>query len=539
MASEMPIALDENNTSFQINLREGITWSDGEKFTVDDVIFTIEALIAAEDELSEGVTLDNYVANCEKLDDYSMIINCDVPWSNITESLFFTNGFAIIPKHIYENEDIATFEDSNPVNLGAYKLVKRDQTSGTWSLWEKRDDWKNSAVGVISGEPNPKYILFQYYSTEETRTMALVNNDIDMLCNVTPEAYKVMTESSEYISAWSSEFPYGTFDDVCARGMKVACNNGAYSDANFRWALALAMDIQEVAITAFNGQLRVTPVALAPTKAMMDAYIKPMTDWLNDFKLDDGYAPFNPNYATELAAYLTSQGVEGLPTDEQKLIDLFGIGWWKYDTTEASALMEKAGFELVDGKWNYDGEPFQITILAPSGFEVQSERMATAVADQWRKFGLDVEVVNSDSSVYWGTFTTGYDGVYSNILGCGYFSTNLLSVFMNYKTDNIVELGTYDNGNNYRWGNSTVDALIAEMGTLDYNDTKNTELATQILKQMVIEMPCIPMYSSTMTLPTNSYYWTNYPTADNAYNGPWWWHTTFKYMLPEITSTGK
>jgi peptide/nickel transport system substrate-binding protein len=40
-------------------------------------------------------------------------------------------------------------------------------------------------------------------------------------------------------------------------------------------------------------------------------------------------------------------------------------------------------------------------------------------------------------------------------------------------------------------------------------------------------------------VPVNTYYWDNYPTANNFYEGPWWWWSNFKFMVPEFKSTGR
>ena len=53
------------------------------------------------------------------------------------------------------------------------------------------------------------------------------------------------------------------------------------------------------------------------------------------------------------------------------------------------------------GKWqNPDGSPLEVTINAPSNFEVQSGRLAFAVADSWRKFGVRVNVQQLESGPF-------------------------------------------------------------------------------------------------------------------------------------------
>ena len=35
-------------------------------------------------------------------------------------------------------------------------------------------------------------------------------------------------------------------------------------------------------------------------------------------------------------------------------------------------------------------------------------------------------------------------------------------------------------------------------------------------------------------VPVNETYFTNYPTADNYYEGPWWWWSNFKFIVSQI-----
>ena len=47
-------------------------------------------------------------------------------------------------------------------------------------------------------------------------------------------------------------------------------------------------------------------------------------------------------------------------------------------------------------------------------------------------------------------------------------------------------------------------------------------------------MAAMPFYSGIKFVPYNDTYWNGFPNANNAYDGPYWWWTCFKYMLPNI-----
>ena len=139
-----------------------------------------------------------------------------------------------------------------------------------------------------------------------------------------------------------------------------------------------------------------------------------MRQQLIDYTWEDGYQPFDKDYALKLYEVLIDEGydaVEGM--SEEELIDLFGIGWWKHDEEKAEELMVKSGCERdSEGFWTYNGERLAFEIICPSGFEAQSERLSYACASQWYEFGFDATVQASEASLYntaddMGTYTVG------------------------------------------------------------------------------------------------------------------------------------
>jgi peptide/nickel transport system substrate-binding protein len=66
------------------------------------------------------------------------------------------------------------------------------------------------------------------------------------------------------------------------------------------------------------------------------------------------------------------------------------------------------------------------------------------------------------------------------------------------------------------------------------DDPKNVEYGTALLQELVKGMPLIPMFGTSKFVPVNTTYWKNYPTADNYYEGPWWWWSNFKYIVARL-----
>lgn len=228
-----------------------------------------------------------------------------------------------------------------------------------------------------------------------------------------------------------------------------------------------------------------------------------------------------------------SLGIEG--TDEE-LITMFGAGWWKHDEEAATKLLEKAGLEKVNGVWNYEGKPFTFEMSYLADTEFQEARGVQAAYNQLTKFGFQCSIA-SKSSATWDV-----DGGKGNYQIAGYWPSggilkDFYSAISGFDGDLIKPLGETGSGQGLRWNNEKVTEILHELANTDPESDRSYELHTEFLKECVTDMPEINFLSGTKFVPTNSTYWEGYPDADNPYNGPWWWWSCFKYMLPNITPT--
>jgi peptide/nickel transport system substrate-binding protein len=119
---------------------------------------------------------------------------------------------------VWEGQDAATFANFPPVTISAYEYAEHDP-NGSWFLWRKRDDWQNSDVGQMIGEPEPDFVLFRSYGTEERRVLAMAADDMDILTDISPESLDILMRQNENVRAWFTDFPYANLDDPCERGM--------------------------------------------------------------------------------------------------------------------------------------------------------------------------------------------------------------------------------------------------------------------------------------------------------------------------------
>ncbi len=124
----------QNDNSYLIKLRENVRWSDGQKFTAEDVKFTIERLQEVSSIYSYNV---QYVSGIDIVDDYMVIIYLDreVPFFE------YQLTFPILSKDYYEGQDFANTEKNNaPVGTGKYVIT---EVQPSYLILSKNTSWWN------------------------------------------------------------------------------------------------------------------------------------------------------------------------------------------------------------------------------------------------------------------------------------------------------------------------------------------------------------------------------------------------------------
>ena len=150
----------EDGRTYRIQLREDIFWSDGEKITSDDVIFTIEMIQSRSVQSPLRVSWEG--VRTEKVSENELDIILETPSPLFMEKLTLKP----IPKHIWEEVSPEDFQFSDlnldPVTSGPYKISELEEGDRIKSMsLTKNEDYFGE--GPFIDELN-----FKFFQSEES-----------------------------------------------------------------------------------------------------------------------------------------------------------------------------------------------------------------------------------------------------------------------------------------------------------------------------------------------------------------------------------
>lgn len=531
-------------TSLTIPLRQGVAWNDGQPFTADDIVFTVETLQAHDGFNAHTFFVDN-VASVTAVDDHTVQFELKQPNSRFHTTFLDRWGCTrIMPKHIFEKEEDPVLFTFNPyVGCGPYKLHSFDP-QGTWTAWEKRADWDKTPTGMMYGEPKPKYIIFQIFDNEGAQILAQLNHELDV-AELSADGLKALLAQSQTSRAYQPTFPFVVNNDPAITGIVFNTARPPFDLLDVRWALLLALEIVEYTSIAVDSSGTLSPVHIPHLGPYPELYIGPMQDWLKEFTIDVGdgetFAPYDPEAPKRVADFARSRGYV-FPDTAEFQAQAFGLGWYKHAPDIAEKLLVKNGFSKnADGQWLLpDGDPWKIAYMCGTVLSNHDVRNAVAAVQQWKKFGIDATVFNTESGADLGAVgdfdvTTVWPG--REPWGAG---PDLYRTLDDWNSAYIKPVGERNQASyNSRWSSPEMDAIIKELRETDPFDTeKVVEVGIRGLQEAVRNMPGIPTYGYIGFVGWDEHFWTNWPGSENAYNEPYTHWPNFKYTTPFLEPTG-
>jgi peptide/nickel transport system substrate-binding protein len=228
-----------DDTTFDVTIRDGMKWHDGEDVTVDDVKFTYEYVTEHSPKLSSWA---EPVDTTEITGDRTIRFNLKRPFAPFVANTLGT--VFILPQHVWkdipDSVDVGkATEWTNPevIGSGPFKFEE----------WRREEQMELSAFGDHFSAPNVDNLLKVPGSSMQTLVRQLENEQIDMIGWVPQPDTQDRLESQNHLSL-STKDSHGFYH------INYKCDEKPFDDVAFRRALAYAIPKQDIVDTLLNGR---------------------------------------------------------------------------------------------------------------------------------------------------------------------------------------------------------------------------------------------------------------------------------------------
>ena len=324
-----------NGLVYTFHLNEGVTWTDGTDFTADDVIFSLDRLMAPEPPKAKSGLFSDLVDTITKVDPQTVEVRLKFPAGSFL-SFLAVDFNKMLPKHVLEaGVDINAYIP-NPVGTGPFLIT--DFTQGVSSEYLKNADYFKEGRPYFDGI---KVFIIQDKGTEIAAfrteqivmaTSAIVNMDIEDI------------ERLEADEEFMSRYDIFALNDAATMHFQLNYNSPPMDDPRARKALSLSMDRQEY--TEFFGRGRWE--LGTPMTNRANSYALPLEEVLElpGFRRLDGEK--HPDDIAEAVRLLNDAGY----TDDNPL---------KFTLLTANVIQFPEAAQVAKASWERD-LPVEITL---------------------------------------------------------------------------------------------------------------------------------------------------------------------------------
>src|SRR5690554_6857247 len=256
-------SLSDDLTTYTFELQEGVTFSNGDEFTAEDVKFSFDRVKT--DWVTSLKTKMDVVDDVEVVSDTEVAVHLSAPSNAWLFDLATPVGAIFTPDGV---ADLA----NEPVGTGPYEVASWAPNENI--KLETRDDYWGDAPGV-------KSVTLQYFADATATTNALRTGDVDAIVNL---------QAPELVSTFEEDDAFTVTTGTSNGEVSLSMNNrvAPFDDVRVRQAVLYALDNQAVLDTAWNGYGSLVATYSTPT----DPYYVDLT----------GEYPYDPEQAKELLA---------------------------------------------------------------------------------------------------------------------------------------------------------------------------------------------------------------------------------------------
>ena len=217
--------IDDAHTELLFHLRQDVTWSDGEAFDADDVVFTLNVpLKHAESNL---VLSDRGIAKVSKVDSHTVKVVMKEPKLGHEINV---GAATIYPEHVFSKQNLEKWTNESPVTTGPWKLA--DFSPQQVKLTHREDYWGGTF-------PHVKECRWAVFGNADAGKALVKQGKIDMATMSWPNA-------DTTFESIGPDYFYDVYPAGGGEALLFNCARGPFADAAVRRAVSSAIDFAKV-----------------------------------------------------------------------------------------------------------------------------------------------------------------------------------------------------------------------------------------------------------------------------------------------------
>jgi peptide/nickel transport system substrate-binding protein len=475
-------------TSYTLTLRSGVTWSDGQPLTANDVVFTINL---GKQTAVPYHSIWTFVKSVSAVNTSTVQVTFSKPaYQEWNSFLYGSDGGSspILPAHIWSSvpaSQVVTEANKNPVGTGAYTVAAATQQS---EVLQRNPKW----WGLAAGYTVPGYIVDLVNGSNNEMLGQVLQGSIDLSNNFLPGISKLIGGIGGYgLQTYYPSAPYMLSANTAQLVMNLT--KAPMNDVHFRQALARAINVNQVVNIDYSNIVKAAnPTGLLPT---WNKYVDPT------------------------------------------VVKKYGFS---YDPAKARAMLTAAGYKLKNGYFTMpNGKPINLSLIVPQGWSDWMEAIQL-ISQSAKASGIKITPsFPSYNDLVSKRDSANYDLVVNNDQQ---LSDSPYTYYYWLFHQPILKSQTF--ANYARYNNKTAWNLVNQLdqeqgGTAAFKKTMS-QLETIALK----DMPTIPMWYNGAWAQYNTTCWTGWPSSTGTNHDlpvTWagYWNMTGVLMLTHLKSTGK
>src|SRR6266581_470549 len=242
LATEMPKLVAP--TTWEVKLRKGVKFHNGEDFNAESAKFSIERV---KDPKLRASSNFRPIESVEVVDPYTIRVHTAKPWPTFLTVMTFAQA-AMYPPKAYAGKQPADIS-RQPIGTGPYTFVR----------WAKDEEVVLEAnTAWWRGEPKVKTVVFRPIPDDAVRVAALQNGEIDVAVNIPPHLAaiidkhpKLFLSTAPSIRTIQLMFYTHQYDKD---NKLVGSYQGPSADKRIRQAIASAIDADEIIKGVLDGK---------------------------------------------------------------------------------------------------------------------------------------------------------------------------------------------------------------------------------------------------------------------------------------------